>query len=113
MASANSFVVDENDLQAVRDDGDTATVRIAFDAGNGCERLVQRIIRFGPGRAAERPLDGKQEVLFVVHGRGRLHVDGRTHELEPDLGVYLVPGEIVDVENTDCRGVHALYLFAP
>ncbi len=112
MASANSFVVDENDLQAVRDDGDTATVRIAFDAGNGCERLVQRIIRFGPGRSAERTLDGKQEVLFVVHGRGRLHVDGRTHELEPDMGVYLVPGETYAVENTGDGDLHVLSVLA-
>ena len=58
MPSANSFVVDEDDLQGVRDDGDTATVRIAFDAGNGCERLVQRVIRFGAGRSADRSAYG-------------------------------------------------------
>ena len=52
MAAVTSFVVDEIDLEAVRDDGDTASVRIAFDGTNGCERLEQRVIRFGPGRSA-------------------------------------------------------------
>jgi len=113
MALPNTFVVDEDDLRAVRDDGDTATVRVAFDAGNGCERLEQRLIRFGPGRSAERRLAGKQEVLFVVEGRGRLHVDGRTHELEPDMGIYLVPGETYAVENTGSGPMHILGVFHP
>ena len=113
MAAVTSFVVDEDDLEAVQVDGDTATVRVAFDAGNGCERLEQRVIRFGGGRSAERTLDGQQEVLFVIDGRGRLHVDGRVHELEPDMGVYLAPGETYAVENTGDADLHVLSVLAP
>src|SRR5947207_14467388 len=99
MAAVTSFVVDEDDLEGVQRDGDTATVSVAFDAANGCERLEQRVIRFGPGRSAERVLAGRQEVLYIVDGRGRLHVDGHTHELEPNMGVYLAPGDTYVVEN--------------
>ena len=113
MAAVTSFVVDEDDLEAVQVDGDTATVRVAFDAGNGCERLEQRVIRFGSGRSAERTLDGQQEVLFVIDGRGQLHVDGRVHELEPDMGVYLTPGETYAVENTGGADLHVLSVLAP
>jgi mannose-6-phosphate isomerase-like protein (cupin superfamily) len=81
MAAVSSFVVDEDDLEGVQRDGDTATVSVAFDAAYGCERLEQRVIRFGPGRSAERALAGQQEVLYIIEGRGRLEVDGRTHEL--------------------------------
>ena len=70
--------VEENDVNPFAEEGDTATVRVTFDAANGCERLEQRVIRFGPGRSAERKLVGQQEVLYVVAGRGRLHLDGRT-----------------------------------
>jgi mannose-6-phosphate isomerase-like protein (cupin superfamily) len=113
MAAVTSFVVDENDLDAVRADGDTASVRIAFDGTNGCERLEQRVIRFGPGRSAERTLARQQEVLYIVDGRGRLHVDGRTHELEPRMGVYLAPGETYAVENTGDADLHVLSVLAP
>src|SRR2546421_10309643 len=106
MAAVTSFVVDEDDLEAVQVDGDTATVRVAFDAGNGCERLEQRVIRFGPGRSAERALAGQQEVLYIVEGRGRLHVDGRAHDLEPNMGVYLAPGETYAVENSGPEDLH-------
>jgi len=113
MAALTSFVVDEHDLEAVQDDGDTATVRVAFDAGNGCERLQQRVIRFGPGRSAERRLAGQQEVLYIVGGRGRLDVDGRTYELEANMGVYVAPGETYAVENTGLEDLHVLSVLAP
>jgi mannose-6-phosphate isomerase-like protein (cupin superfamily) len=113
MAAVTSFVVDEDDLEPLRDDGDTATVRVAFDAANGCERLEQRVIRFGPGRSAERKLAGEQEVLYIVDGRGRLHLDGRTHELEPNMGVFLAPGETYAVENTGPQDLHVLSVLAP
>jgi mannose-6-phosphate isomerase-like protein (cupin superfamily) len=113
MAAVSSFVVDELDLEAVQDDGDTATVCIAFDAANGCERLEQRLIRFATGRSADRTLAGQQEVLYIVDGRGQLHVDGRTHDLEPNMGVYLAPGETYAVENSDPDDLHVLSVRAP
>jgi mannose-6-phosphate isomerase-like protein (cupin superfamily) len=113
MAAVRSFVVDEGDLEPVHGDGDTATVRVAFDSASGCERLEQRIIRFGPGRSVERTLAGQQEVLYIIDGRGRLQVDGRTHELEPNMGVYLVPGETFTVENSGDTDLRVLSVLAP
>jgi mannose-6-phosphate isomerase-like protein (cupin superfamily) len=113
MAAVSSFVVDEEDLEGVRGNGDTAIVRVAFDAANGCERLEQRVIRFGPGRSAERVLADQQEVLYIVGGRGRLHVDGRTHDLEPNMGVFLAPGETYAVENSGPEDLHVLSVLAP
>ena len=113
MAAVTSFVVDENDLEPFRGDDDTATVRVAFDAANGCERLEQRLIRFGPGWSAERKLAGQQEVLYIVEGQGRLHLDGQTHELEPNMGVFLAPGETYAVENTEAQDLHVLSVLAP
>jgi mannose-6-phosphate isomerase-like protein (cupin superfamily) len=97
MAAVTSFVVEENDLEPSREDGDTASVRIAFDAANGCERLEQRLIRFGPGRSTDR----------------KLHLDGGTHALEPEMGVFIAPGETYAVENTGQEELHVLSVLAP
>lgn len=113
MAAVTSFVVDENDLEPLRQDDDTATVRVAFDAANGCQLLEQRVIRFGPGRSAERQLAGQQEVMYIVEGQGRLHLDGKTHELESNMGVFLAPGETYSVENTGPQDLHVLSVLAP
>ena len=71
------------------------------------------MIRFGPGRSAERKLAGQQEVMYIVSGRGRLHLDGQTHELEPNMGVFLAPGETYAVENTGPKDLHVLSVLAP
>lgn len=113
VAAVTSFVVDEDDVEPVRDEGDTASVRVAFDSANGCERLVQRVIRFGPGRSADRTLVEQQEVLYIVAGRGRLDLDGNMHELEPNMGVYVSPGETYAVENTGPADLHVLSVLAP
>jgi mannose-6-phosphate isomerase-like protein (cupin superfamily) len=93
------YVVAERDVARRAVPGDTATVRVTIGPGSTSPRLVQRVERFGRGRSATRALDGQQEVLYVVSGRGRLHVDGRAYELEPDLGAYVAAGEQYEVEN--------------
>ena len=98
MAVAEGFVIAEQDVVGVRAPGDTAEVRTTIDASRGCERLEQRIIRFSAGRSADRGAEDRQEVLFVVSGRGILHLDGSEHVLEPWTGAYIVPGETYSVE---------------
>lgn len=79
--------------------GDTAEIRVVIDAACGCERLEQRVVRFRPGRSAERVLEGRQEVLYVAEGGGAIDVNSERHELEPETGVYLAPGDRYAVDN--------------
>jgi mannose-6-phosphate isomerase-like protein (cupin superfamily) len=113
MAVAATFVVDEADVEPHREDGDTASVRVTFDASNGCERLEQRVIRFGTGRSRERTLDGHQEVLFVVAGRGELELEGGRHALGPDTAVYVAAGETYAVDNPGPGELLVVSVLAP
>ena len=94
------YVVHEGDV-APRRDGDTATERLTIDASVGCERLEQRVLRFGPGTSAPRTAQGSEEILYVASGRGTLVVEGAAHPLEPDTGAYVAEGETWTVENPD------------
>ena len=78
-----------------------AEVRTTFHAGNGCERLEQRVVRVATGRSPRRRLDDRQEILYVVEGRGTLDLDGETHALEPDMGVYIARGETYAIDADD------------
>jgi mannose-6-phosphate isomerase-like protein (cupin superfamily) len=113
MAAMTSFVVDEADVEPVREEGDTASVRVTFDASNGSRRLEQRVVRFEAGRSRERTLEGRQEVLFVVAGRGELHLDGEHHTLEPETGVFVASGETYAVENPGPGELLAVSVMAP
>jgi mannose-6-phosphate isomerase-like protein (cupin superfamily) len=93
------FVISEDAVESSREDGDTASVRLTIDSNSGSEQLEQRVIRFAPGRSKEHVLDGRQEVVYVVSGRGALIIEGREHELEPDMGAYIAAGERFEVDN--------------
>jgi mannose-6-phosphate isomerase-like protein (cupin superfamily) len=93
------FVVSEDEVEGSREDGDTAEIRLTIGKEQGSEHLEQRVIRFAPGRSNEYVLEGRQEVVYVVSGRGALIIEGGEHELEPDMGAYIGAGERFEVDN--------------
>src|SRR5438093_13240653 len=95
MAAVTAFVVDEADVEAVREDGDTASTRLTFET----EPLEQRVIRFAPGRSRERTADARHDLLYVVAGSGELQLERERYSLEPGIGAFVAPGETYAVEN--------------
>ncbi len=93
------FVVSEHAVESSREDGDTAEIRHTIGQEQGSEQLEQKVIRFTPGRSNEYVLEGRQEVVYVVSGRAALIIEGREHELEPDMGAYIAAGEPFQVDN--------------
>ena len=93
------YVVHERELEGTRVNGDTASTTTTIDASVGCQNLEQRVLRFAPGRSQARSVGASQEVMYVASGRGTVLVDGRAHDIEPDTGVYIAPGETYEVEN--------------
>jgi mannose-6-phosphate isomerase-like protein (cupin superfamily) len=91
----------------------TAEERVTIDSSCGCERLVQRVLRFRPGRSEPRETGRRQEVLYVASGRGSLLVGGDTHELEPDTGAFLVPGDRYEVESAGPDDLVVVSVSAP
>ena len=107
------YVIDEDAVSAPTTEGDTASIRVAVDASCGCEHLEQHVIRFRPGRSQERTLEGRQEVLYVAEGSGTLCVNGDEHALEPEMGVYLTPGDRYSIENDGPEELLAISVTAP
>jgi mannose-6-phosphate isomerase-like protein (cupin superfamily) len=93
------FVISEAAVESTREDGDTADVKLTIGKAEGSEQLEQRLIRFAPGRSKKHVLEGRQEVVYVVSGSGTLTIEGREHELEPDMAAYIAAGERFVVEN--------------
>ena len=77
------------------------------------DRLVQSVLRFGPGRSAELRREGRQDVLYVVSGAGTLLLDGAEHALEPELGVYIAPEESYAVDNPGPEDIVLVSVTAP
>jgi mannose-6-phosphate isomerase-like protein (cupin superfamily) len=94
-----TYVLAPDELDEHRADGDTASVGRAFDAARGSEILEQRVVRYAPGRSRPAEAGDRIAVLYVVSGRGQIHVDGRAHPVEASTGVYVAAGEAYEVEN--------------
>ena len=107
------YVVAEREVTSAAQTGDTASVRVTIGPESTSRRLEQRVERFRRGRSKPRPLDGSQEVLYVVSGRGRLHLGGRVYDLEPDLGAYVASGETYEVENDAAEELVLVCVRAP
>jgi mannose-6-phosphate isomerase-like protein (cupin superfamily) len=94
-----AHVVHEGTVQGHRAAADTAEVRVTLNSTVGSDRLEQRVIRFAPGRSQPQKLDGLQGILYTVNGKATMDVLGQTHELEPEAGAYLRPGEHFVIDN--------------
>jgi quercetin dioxygenase-like cupin family protein len=107
------LVVPEGELRGIREDGDTASRVVAIDSRGGSELLELHVGRYEQGRSKPRSLDGFQEILYVVSGRGTVVVDGQPHELEPGTAVYVAAGESYEVENPERESLQIVSALAP
>jgi mannose-6-phosphate isomerase-like protein (cupin superfamily) len=107
------FVISENSVEGSRDEGDTASVKLTIGRDNGSDRLEQRVIRFAPGRSKTHSLDGRQEVVYVVSGRGTLVIEGHPHKLEPETAAYVAAGERFVLDNPGPEELVVVAVSAP
>jgi quercetin dioxygenase-like cupin family protein len=67
--------------------------RVTLGQPTGFDALEQSLLDVGAGRTPARATGSDEHVLFVLEGRGTLHLAGESHELAPESGAYLAPGE--------------------
>ena len=94
----HTFVLAEADVEGRRTDGDTALEKIVLGPHTGSPLLEQRVTRYAPGRSLPRGESGRDELLYVVSGRGTLELEGEPYDLEPDSGAYVRAGETYTID---------------
>ncbi|MGZ4260676.1 MAG: cupin domain-containing protein [Solirubrobacteraceae bacterium] len=105
--TVNAHVVDASSAPA--GDGDALRERPTVGPTTDFPPLEQTIIELDPGASANRETGPSEEVLFVLNGTGSLELHGDDHDLEPESGAYLAPGEEYRLENS---GPHPLTLIS-
>ena len=61
------------------------------DRTTGASAISLRVLEFAPGLSPTLVNASCDEVLFVVAGQGAVLLDGRSHAVEPETGIYLRP----------------------
>jgi mannose-6-phosphate isomerase-like protein (cupin superfamily) len=67
--------------------------------GTGANAISLRILEFGPGASPDLQNGGGDEVLYLESGSCTISIDGQAHEIGPETGVYLRPGQTLSVIN--------------
>ncbi|MDH3606432.1 MAG: cupin domain-containing protein [Acidimicrobiia bacterium] len=107
------YITQETDVSPVVDPDDTVSTRTTIDASVGAEHLEQRVLHFATGRSRARHALGRDEVAYVVSGSGTLVLAGDSHELTPDMGVYIRAGEGYEVDNPGAEDLVLVSVTAP
>jgi len=107
------YVTHVGEVEEVIEADNSVSTRTTVDASVGAERLVQRILTFPPGASSHRHNDNRDDIAYVVSGSGSLLLDGVSHELRPDLGIYLRAGETFTVVNTGSEDLVLVSVTAP
>jgi mannose-6-phosphate isomerase-like protein (cupin superfamily) len=65
----------------------------------GADAISLRILEFEPGTSPVLRNDECDEVLYVLGGSCTVVIDGNAYEVGPETGVYVRPGQSLNVEN--------------
>ena len=66
---------------------------------SGAEAISLRVVEFGPGTSPGMRNRECDEVIYVHEGDCTVSIDGVAHEVGPETGVYLRPGQTLSVKN--------------
>jgi mannose-6-phosphate isomerase-like protein (cupin superfamily) len=66
---------------------------------SGAEAISLRILEFGPGTSPSLRNHECDEVIYVLEGDCTVFIDNAAHEVGPETGIYLRPGETLSVKN--------------
>ncbi len=92
-------VVDVEEVQPRPGSVSGLQVRPSVGPQTGFTALEQAVLDCAPGRTDPISVGAAEETLFVLAGRGAVHVAGETQELEPEVGIYFGPGSAFVLEN--------------
>ena len=100
------YVVHRDDVQA------QAGIRPVLTESFGCEYLTEAVLALEPGTTGFHSGE-HEELMFVLHGRGRLLLAGTAEEFGPESGIYVAPGEEYRLEVAEAAEIVRVRVTAP
>jgi mannose-6-phosphate isomerase-like protein (cupin superfamily) len=94
------YWLDSADAARDRTEVEGVETQLLFGPGRGCEPFEQRLLRFAGG-GGERRDDERDEVLYVLGGRGAATIGRELFDLEPGSAGFVARGTPWRVEESD------------
>lgn len=88
-------------------------VRPMVGPGTEFDSLESAVLECPPGRSQPISVGEAEETLFVLAGEGAIHIQGQSHALSPEVGVYLPPGSEFVLESSGPASLRAVAVKLP
>ncbi len=106
------YAIHEDDVQAKALLGRDVLQLLTEESG--CRNISMGVSFFAPHAHAPGHIHEKEEeVIYIVAGRGRMHVGNSFEKIRPGTAVYIPAGMEHSVENTGDEPIKLVYAFSP
>jgi mannose-6-phosphate isomerase-like protein (cupin superfamily) len=108
-----ALVVAESEAVGMREAGDSAVVVETIGAADGSETLIQRVIRFGPGKSQPRADGQHDDLLYVVSGCGTIELHEASYPIAAGTAAHVRAGDGSVVDNTGTDDLVVVSVLVP
>jgi mannose-6-phosphate isomerase-like protein (cupin superfamily) len=89
------------------------TARTVISQSTGAQRITQTVSDYAPGVSPAVVNPGAEEVLYVATGVGRCRLNGFEYPLRAGTAIFVPPGVVYDMENTDTKTLRVVSSCCP
>ena len=90
----------------------TITIMMAPDRHDVPEIMLSHVI-IPPGSGTDYHAHDRPELIYVAQGKGVARCEGEEIDLEPDLAMWILEGEMHEVRNTGDEDIKLMTVFVP
>jgi mannose-6-phosphate isomerase-like protein (cupin superfamily) len=99
--------------QFVAGDGSVLRELLHPDKAETAIRYSLAHARVAPGQSTQAHRLRTAEVYFIMRGRGRMHIDKETADVDADSAIYIPPGSVQYISNTGRDDLVFLFIVDP
>jgi glyoxylate utilization-related uncharacterized protein len=105
--------IDTSALPRIAIRGGGEMVEILSDRLTGAKNVVGTLRYLSGGESLVAPADDRHQLLYLMEGRGSLLLEGRSHDVEKGMGLYLGPTEEATLTATEGASLKVFHLVVP
>jgi mannose-6-phosphate isomerase-like protein (cupin superfamily) len=79
----------------------------------GAKNVVAALRWLKSGEKFSAAASDKHQLLYLMDGKGRIHLDGKNYDVSKGAGVYLGPSESATIEPTAGTSLKVFHLMVP
>jgi glyoxylate utilization-related uncharacterized protein len=107
-----TLFIDTNKLPRVKTPQGEAT-EILNEQLAGAKNVLGTLRWLKSGERYKTDTTDKHQLLYLMEGKGSIHLENKEHEVSKGMGVYLGPSETATIQAADGASVKIFHLVVP